>query len=68
MNETYICNNDNTRKKFVNLQTPTSNNLIGPKPFGGSSGFSSNLPSTPTLNSGSTTLPRLQSQSVTGKS
>ncbi|XP_019885976.1 PDZ and LIM domain protein Zasp isoform X2 [Ooceraea biroi] len=46
--------------------TPTSNNLIGPKPFGGSSGFSSNLQSSPTLNSGSSTLPRPQSQSVTG--
>ncbi|EZA59114.1 PDZ and LIM domain protein Zasp [Ooceraea biroi] len=45
--------------------TPTSNNLIGPKPFGGSSGFSSNLQSSPTLNSGSSTLPRPQSQSVT---
>ncbi|XP_019885977.1 PDZ and LIM domain protein Zasp isoform X3 [Ooceraea biroi] len=47
--------------------TPTSNNLIGPKPFGGSSGFSSNLQSSPTLNSGSSTLPRPQSQSVTGR-
>ncbi|XP_025073587.1 PDZ and LIM domain protein Zasp isoform X7 [Pogonomyrmex barbatus] len=45
---------------------PTSNNLIGPKPFGGSSGFSSNLSSAPTLNSGSSTLPRPQSQTVTG--
>ncbi|KAL0100053.1 hypothetical protein PUN28_019491 [Cardiocondyla obscurior] len=46
---------------------PTSNSLIGPKPFGGSSGFSSNLSPipTPTLNSGST-LPRPQSQTVTG--
>ncbi|XP_070528912.1 PDZ and LIM domain protein Zasp isoform X5 [Cardiocondyla obscurior] len=45
---------------------PTSNSLIGPKPFGGSSGFSSNLSPipTPTLNSGST-LPRPQSQTVT---
>ncbi|KAL0100056.1 hypothetical protein PUN28_019491 [Cardiocondyla obscurior] len=47
---------------------PTSNSLIGPKPFGGSSGFSSNLSPipTPTLNSGST-LPRPQSQTVTGR-
>ncbi|KAL0100058.1 hypothetical protein PUN28_019491 [Cardiocondyla obscurior] len=47
--------------------SPTSNSLIGPKPFGGSSGFSSNLSPipTPTLNSGST-LPRPQSQTVTG--
>ncbi|XP_025073582.1 uncharacterized protein LOC105425203 isoform X2 [Pogonomyrmex barbatus] len=47
------------------VQIPTSNNLIGPKPFGGSSGFSSNLSSAPTLNSGSSTLPRPQSQTVT---
>ncbi|KYM79885.1 PDZ and LIM domain protein Zasp, partial [Atta colombica] len=48
------------------LQAPTSNNLVGPKPFGGSSGgFSSNLSPTPTLNSGSNTLPRPQSQTVT---
>ncbi|KAL0100057.1 hypothetical protein PUN28_019491 [Cardiocondyla obscurior] len=48
--------------------SPTSNSLIGPKPFGGSSGFSSNLSPipTPTLNSGST-LPRPQSQTVTGR-
>ncbi|CAL1677263.1 unnamed protein product [Lasius platythorax] len=46
------------------VQAPTSNNLIGPKPFGGSSGFSSNLSPTPTLNAG--TLPRPQSQTVTG--
>ncbi|XP_024880293.1 PDZ and LIM domain protein Zasp isoform X8 [Temnothorax curvispinosus] len=53
------------------VQAPTSNSLIGPKPFGGSSGFpSSGFPSslspTPTLNSGSSTLPRPQSQTVTG--
>ncbi|XP_072766086.1 uncharacterized protein [Anoplolepis gracilipes] len=54
------------------VQAPTSNNLIGPKPFGGSSGFSSNLSPistptpTPTLNTGSSTLPRPQSQTVTG--
>ncbi|XP_018300460.1 PDZ and LIM domain protein Zasp isoform X7 [Mycetomoellerius zeteki] len=49
------------------VQAPTSNNLVGPKPFGGSSGsFSSNLSPTPTLNSGSNTLPRPQSQTVTG--
>ncbi|XP_018300454.1 uncharacterized protein [Mycetomoellerius zeteki] len=48
------------------VQAPTSNNLVGPKPFGGSSGsFSSNLSPTPTLNSGSNTLPRPQSQTVT---
>ncbi|XP_028048614.1 PDZ and LIM domain protein Zasp isoform X4 [Monomorium pharaonis] len=47
------------------VQAPTSNSLIGPKPFGGSSGFSSNLSPTPTLNSGSNTLPRPQSQTVT---
>ncbi|XP_018300457.1 PDZ and LIM domain protein Zasp isoform X4 [Mycetomoellerius zeteki] len=50
------------------VQAPTSNNLVGPKPFGGSSGsFSSNLSPTPTLNSGSNTLPRPQSQTVTGR-
>ncbi|KAG5334425.1 ZASP protein, partial [Acromyrmex charruanus] len=48
------------------VQAPTSNNLVGPKPFGGSSGgFSSNLSPTPTLNSGSNILPRPQSQTVT---
>lgn len=48
------------------FSAPTSNNLVGPKPFGGSSGsFSSNLSPTPTLNSGSNTLPRPQSQTVT---
>ncbi|XP_011872999.1 PREDICTED: uncharacterized protein LOC105564872 [Vollenhovia emeryi] len=47
------------------VQAPTSNSFIGPKPFGGSSGFSSNLSPTPTLNSGSSTLPRPQSQTVT---
>ncbi|XP_032671168.1 uncharacterized protein LOC116844122 isoform X2 [Odontomachus brunneus] len=47
------------------VQAPTSNSFIGPKPFGGSGGFSSNLSSTPTLNSGSNTLPRPQSQTVT---
>ncbi|XP_018392098.1 PREDICTED: PDZ and LIM domain protein Zasp isoform X3 [Cyphomyrmex costatus] len=49
------------------VQAPTSNSLVGPKPFGGSSGFSSNLSPTPTLNSGSNTLPRPQSQTVTGR-
>ncbi|XP_018349486.1 PREDICTED: PDZ and LIM domain protein Zasp isoform X4 [Trachymyrmex septentrionalis] len=50
------------------VQAPTSNNLVGPKPFGGSSaGFSSNLSPPPTLNSGSNTLPRPQSQTVTGR-
>lgn len=52
------------KRNSVNSQ-PTSN-LIGPKPFGGSGGFSS-LSSTPTLNSGSSTLPRPQSQTVTGE-
>ncbi|XP_025992045.2 PDZ and LIM domain protein Zasp isoform X4 [Solenopsis invicta] len=47
------------------VQAPTSNSLIGPKPFGGSSGFSSSLSPTPTFNSGSNTLPRPQSQTVT---
>ncbi|XP_077264043.1 PDZ and LIM domain protein Zasp isoform X1 [Temnothorax americanus] len=47
------------------VQAPTSNSLIGPKPFGGSSGFPSSLSPTPTLNSGSSTLPRPQSQTVT---
>ncbi|XP_020278192.1 PDZ and LIM domain protein Zasp isoform X2 [Pseudomyrmex gracilis] len=45
-------------------ETSTSNSLIGPKPFGGSSGFSSNVPSTPTINS-SGILSRPQSQTVT---
>ncbi|XP_071569657.1 PDZ and LIM domain protein 5 isoform X6 [Temnothorax nylanderi] len=49
------------------FSAPTSNSLIGPKPFGGSSGFSSSLSPTPTLNSGSSTLPRPQSQTVTGR-
>ncbi|XP_025268055.1 PDZ and LIM domain protein Zasp isoform X3 [Camponotus floridanus] len=48
------------------VQAPTSNSFIGPKPFGGSSGFSSNLSPTPTSNTGSSTLPRPQSQTVTG--
>ncbi|EFN66959.1 LIM domain-binding protein 3 [Camponotus floridanus] len=47
------------------VQAPTSNSFIGPKPFGGSSGFSSNLSPTPTSNTGSSTLPRPQSQTVT---
>ncbi|GAB1868719.1 PDZ and LIM domain protein Zasp isoform X3 [Camponotus japonicus] len=47
------------------FSAPTSNSLIGPKPFGGSSGFSSNLSPTPTSNTGSSTLPRPQSQTVT---
>ncbi|XP_039311629.1 PDZ and LIM domain protein Zasp isoform X6 [Solenopsis invicta] len=49
------------------FSAPTSNSLIGPKPFGGSSGFSSSLSPTPTFNSGSNTLPRPQSQTVTGR-
>ncbi|XP_076282576.1 uncharacterized protein LOC143210030 isoform X3 [Lasioglossum baleicum] len=52
---------------FRSVQAPTSNNLIGPKPFGGSSTLPSNLSSPPPLiNSGSSTLPRPQSQTVTG--
>ncbi|XP_076685564.1 PDZ and LIM domain protein Zasp isoform X3 [Andrena cerasifolii] len=45
---------------FRSVQAPASNNLIGPKPFGGSSILSS----PPLVNSGST-LPRPQSQTVT---
>ncbi|KAF3427769.1 hypothetical protein E2986_11123 [Frieseomelitta varia] len=41
-------------------RAPTSNNLIGPKPFGGST-----VSSPPLLNSGNSTLPRPQSQTVT---
>ncbi|XP_076547194.1 PDZ and LIM domain protein 5 isoform X10 [Osmia lignaria lignaria] len=44
------------------FSAPTSNNLIGPKPFGGSSALSS----PPLVNSGNSTLPRPQSQTVTG--
>ncbi|XP_017790329.1 PREDICTED: PDZ and LIM domain protein Zasp isoform X4 [Habropoda laboriosa] len=51
---------------FRSVQAPTSNNLIGPKPFGGSSTLSSNLSSPPLANSGNSTLPRPQSQTVTG--
>nr|XP_033325923.1 PDZ and LIM domain protein Zasp-like isoform X1 [Megalopta genalis] len=51
---------------FRSVQAPASNNLIGPKPFGGSSTLPSNLSSPPPLiNSGSSTLPRPQSQTVT---
>ncbi|XP_076547147.1 PDZ and LIM domain protein Zasp isoform X1 [Osmia lignaria lignaria] len=46
---------------FRSVQAPTSNNLIGPKPFGGSSALSS----PPLVNSGNSTLPRPQSQTVT---
>ncbi|KAK1127042.1 hypothetical protein K0M31_004653 [Melipona bicolor] len=46
------------------FSAPTSNNLIGPKPFGGSSTVSS----PPLLNSGNSTLPRPQSQTVTENS
>ncbi|XP_017767466.1 PREDICTED: titin isoform X2 [Eufriesea mexicana] len=53
---------------FRSVQAPTSNNLIGPKPFGGSSTLSSNLSSPPLVNSGSSTLPRPQSQTVTENS
>ncbi|XP_076685562.1 PDZ and LIM domain protein Zasp isoform X1 [Andrena cerasifolii] len=48
---------------FRSVQAPASNNLIGPKPFGGSSILSS----PPLVNSGST-LPRPQSQTVTESS
>nr|XP_031835809.1 uncharacterized protein LOC116428371 [Nomia melanderi] len=53
---------------FRSVQAPTSNNLIGPKPFGGSSSLSSNLSSPPLINSGNSTLPRPQSQTVTENS
>ncbi|XP_006622619.1 PDZ and LIM domain protein Zasp isoform X2 [Apis dorsata] len=46
---------------FRSVQAPTSNNLIGPKPFG-----SSNISSPPLASTGSSTLPRPQSQTVTG--
>ncbi|XP_076247135.1 PDZ and LIM domain protein Zasp isoform X3 [Calliopsis andreniformis] len=49
---------------FRSVQAPTSNNLIGPKPFGGSSALSS----PPLVNSGNSTLPRPQSQTVTESS
>ncbi|XP_031369592.1 PDZ and LIM domain protein Zasp isoform X10 [Apis dorsata] len=45
---------------FRSVQAPTSNNLIGPKPFG-----SSNISSPPLASTGSSTLPRPQSQTVT---
>ncbi|XP_015437675.1 PREDICTED: PDZ and LIM domain protein Zasp isoform X5 [Dufourea novaeangliae] len=51
---------------FRSVQAPASNNLIGPKPFGGSSNLSSNLSSPPLVNTGNSTLPRPQSQTVTG--
>ncbi|XP_015178742.1 PREDICTED: uncharacterized protein LOC107067603 [Polistes dominula] len=47
------------------VQTPTSNSLIGPKPFGGSSTLS-NLSSPPIANSGNSILPRVQNQTATG--
>ncbi|XP_043592270.1 PDZ and LIM domain protein Zasp isoform X6 [Bombus pyrosoma] len=47
---------------FRSVQAPASNNLIGPKPFGGSSTISS----PPLANTGNSTLPRPQSQTVTG--
>ncbi|KZC14735.1 PDZ and LIM domain protein Zasp [Dufourea novaeangliae] len=50
---------------FRSVQAPASNNLIGPKPFGGSSNLSSNLSSPPLVNTGNSTLPRPQSQTVT---
>ncbi|XP_015591695.1 PDZ and LIM domain protein Zasp isoform X10 [Cephus cinctus] len=48
------------------VQAPTSNNIGGPKPFGGSSIAPPSLSSPPIVNSGSNTLPRPQSQTVTG--
>ncbi|XP_026667212.1 PDZ and LIM domain protein Zasp isoform X2 [Ceratina calcarata] len=50
---------------FRSVQAPTSNNLIGPKPFGGSN-LSSNLSSPPLANSGNSTLPRPQTVTGTG--
>ncbi|KAF7403751.1 hypothetical protein HZH68_006545 [Vespula germanica] len=47
------------------VQAPTSNSLIGPKPFGGSSTLS-NLSSSPIVNSGNSILPRAQNQTATG--
>ncbi|XP_024939160.1 PDZ and LIM domain protein Zasp isoform X3 [Cephus cinctus] len=47
------------------VQAPTSNNIGGPKPFGGSSIAPPSLSSPPIVNSGSNTLPRPQSQTVT---
>lgn len=44
--------------------TPTSNSLIGPKPFGGSSTLS-NLSSPSIANSGNSILPRVQNQTAT---
>ncbi|XP_046817874.1 uncharacterized protein LOC124423764 isoform X4 [Vespa crabro] len=46
------------------VQAPTSNSLIGPKPFGGSSTLS-NLSSSPIVNSGNSILPRAQNQTAT---
>ncbi|KAI4502326.1 hypothetical protein M0802_002238 [Mischocyttarus mexicanus] len=46
------------------VQTPTSNSLIGPKPFGGSSTLS-NLSSPPIANSANNILPRVQNQTAT---
>ncbi|XP_024222411.1 PDZ and LIM domain protein Zasp isoform X6 [Bombus impatiens] len=48
---------------FRSVQAPASNNLIGPKPFGGSS---TTISSPPLANTGNSTLPRPQSQTVTG--
>ncbi|XP_012239297.1 PDZ and LIM domain protein Zasp isoform X5 [Bombus impatiens] len=45
------------------FSAPASNNLIGPKPFGGSS---TTISSPPLANTGNSTLPRPQSQTVTG--
>ncbi|XP_033222956.1 PDZ and LIM domain protein Zasp isoform X9 [Belonocnema kinseyi] len=48
------------------VQAPTSNNIGGSKLYGGSSFNTPNYSSPPTYNSGSSTLPRPQSQTVTG--
>nr|XP_033193300.1 uncharacterized protein LOC117158484 isoform X2 [Bombus vancouverensis nearcticus] len=50
---------------FRSVQAPASNNLIGPKPFGGSS---TTISSPPLANTGNSTLPRPQSQTVTESS
>ncbi|XP_033222499.1 PDZ and LIM domain protein Zasp isoform X2 [Belonocnema kinseyi] len=47
------------------VQAPTSNNIGGSKLYGGSSFNTPNYSSPPTYNSGSSTLPRPQSQTVT---
>ncbi|XP_032453054.1 PDZ and LIM domain protein Zasp isoform X7 [Nasonia vitripennis] len=51
---------------FRPVQAPT-NNLAGPKPFIGSSLSNQNYSSSPIINTGNSTLPRPQNQSVTGR-